>query len=428
MKFVILIPEGAADLPIPELADKTPFEAAQLPNLARLAEVGRVGTAATTPPEFEASTDVCAMSLLGYDPSRYHTGLAPLEAAALALHSGPRDSIFRLDLVTTGQPATSSAGLLLDHTAGHISDREARALVADLLRHWRKTLPHLADSLAIHPGVGPRNLLVDSSARDYSGVTTTPPDAILAEPWREYLPEGGNADAANALATLIRSSADFLPTHEINLARAEGGLPPATLAWPWGHGLRPTLLSFQDRFALRGAISTSTDALAGLAALIGWDRLSVLGLTSAHDTDCAAQGRATADALADYDLVCSHIQAPADAAIRGDATSKVAALEAIDKHILGPVMDRLRAFGDPEKDAAAEGWRILVMPSHFTLCSTRKSDPTPVPFVMAGAWIRSAVQRRMTERDASQSDLRIDDGHELMEYFLRGGLAGVKVR
>lgn len=428
MKYVIIIPDGAADLPIPELDDKTPFEAARMPNLARLAQSGRVGVAATTPHEFEAGSDVCSMSLLGYDPARFHTGRAPLEAAALGIRTGPRDFIFRLNLVTTGQPGSTSDGLMLDHSAGAISDREARALVADLLRHWRKTLPNLADTIAIFPGVSYRNIVVDTSGRDYSGVITTPPHAIPGEPWRENMPEGGAGDAAQLLCTLMRSSAEFLPGHEVNLARAESGLRPATMAWIWGQGVRPTVPSFRERFALRGSMITSVDLLAGIASFIGWDRLPVPGLTSYHDTDYVGQGRATCDAIAHYDVVCSHIEAPDEASHQGDWKTKVASLEAIDESIIGPVMKRLSEYGDPEKDAAAQGWRLLVMTDHYTLCSTRKHDATPVPFVMAGAWIRSAVQRRMIEREASQSDLRIDDGHELMEYFLRGGLAAVKVR
>jgi len=71
---------------------------------------------------------------------------------------------------------------------------------------------------------------------------------------------------------------------------------------------------------------------------------------------------------------------------------------------------------------------VLVMPDHYTLCSTRKHDPTPVPFLLAGAWIRSMVHRPFTEEGAADTDLVIDPGHDLMEYFLRGAMAGVRAR
>ncbi len=428
VKYVIIIPDGAADLPLDELDGRTPFEAAHTPNLQRLAAMGRVGRAFTTPVDFEAGSDVCSMSLLGYDPAKYHTGRAPLEAAALGLELSPKDWIFRLNFVTTGEPGTPDDGLMLDHSAGAISNAEARVLVKDLVAYWREKAPTLVEKVTLTPGVSYRNILVDSSGRSYKEVVTTPPHAIPREPWGEHLPVGGAAGESDVLRTLMTLSARVLATHEVNLARRAQGLRPATMAWLWGQGTKPTVPSFRERFALRGGMITSVDLLAGISAYIGWDRLDVPGLTSYHDTDYAGQGRATVEAIRGYDVVCSHIEAPDEASHQGDWKTKVASIEAIDEHVVGPVMSALEEYGDPAKHPDAEGWRLLVMPDHFTLCSTRKHDPTPVPFVMAGAWVRAAVSRPFTEEGSAESDLQIDPGHELMEYFLKGGLARVRAR
>jgi 2,3-bisphosphoglycerate-independent phosphoglycerate mutase len=169
---------------------------------------------------------------------------------------------------------------------------------------------------------------------------------------------------------------------------------------------------------------TAVDLLAGIAAYIGWDRLVVKGMTSYHDTDYAAQGRATCDALDQYDVVCCHVEAPDEASHQGDAATKLASLEAIDTHIVGPVLEKLRTLGEAgaEPGPGNAGWRLLVMPDHYTLVSTKKHDATPVPFVVAGTLIRSLVQRPFTEKAAIESDLRIESGHELMEYFLYSAL------
>lgn len=428
MKYVIVIPDGGADLPIPELEGKTPFEAARMPALGDLARVGRVGCAATTPPAFEAGSDVCSMSLLGYDPSRYHTGRAPIEAAALGLNLRSTDWIFRLNLVTTGQPDTPEAGLMLDHSAGAISDAEARTLIADLYAHWRRVLPLDIEGLSLTPGVSYRNILVDHAARSYRGLSTTPPHEIPRLPWIKHMPTGGadGGDPAGRISRLMLASADFLPTHAINLGRKQRGLRGATMAWIWGQGTAPSLPSFESRFGIKGAMITSVDLLAGIASLIGWDRITVPGLTSYHDTDYAAQGRATCEALDDYDIVCCHVESPDELSHQGDWRSKIAALEAIDEHIMTPLVLKLRSFGDPDRDPEAPGWRLLYMPDHYTLVSTRKHDPTPVPFLIAGSYVKSAVERPCTEAAALASDLRVDHGHDLMEYFLRGGLARVR--
>lgn len=424
MKYVIIIPDGAADLPLKELGGATPFETADMPCTQALAARGRVGTAATTPEGFEAGSDVCSMSLLGYDPSRYHTGRAPLEAAALGLDLGTDDWIFRLNFITTGEPGTPQEGLMIDHSSGAISNDEARVLVRDLVAHWKAVEPTLVNGLALYPGVSYRNILVDSSGTSYAGVKTTPPHAVPGEPWRKHTPQGNGSGGPGAakLARLMEVSAAYLPTHEVNRARREQGLRTATMAWIWGQGTKPTVPSFESRFGLRGAMITSVDLLAGIAAYIGWDRLDVPGLTSYHDTDYAAQGEATVAALTKYDVVCCHVEAPDEASHQADWKTKVASLEAIDREVVARVAPALEQFGDPEREDGRRGWRLLYMPDHYTLCSTRKHDATPVPFFMAGAWVRSAVERAMSEESANASDLKIAHGHDLMEYFLRGGV------
>lgn len=440
MKYVIVIADGAGDLPIEELGGQTALEAARTPNLDAVARAGRLGTAVTTPPGFGAGSDVCSMSLLGYDPRKYHTGRAPLEAAALGLNLGAKDWIFRLNLVTVGEPGTADDGLMLDHSAGAITNAEARELVSGLAKFWRERVPEIAGDFALTPGVSYRNILVDSSGergpgRGYDRIETTPPHEIPRQPWNDHLPRAAKARdergeaAAELVRTLMTLAGDYLPTHPVNIARKARGQRPANMAWVWGQGSKPAMPNFEERFGVRGAMITAVDLLAGIAALIGWDRLDVPGVTSYHDTDYAAQGRATCDALDEYDLVCCHVEAPDEASHQGDHKTKVAAIEAIDAHVIAPIVRKLQSLGDPEKDSRAEGGRLLVMPDHYTLVSTRKHDPTPPPLVMYGAWVRSAVVReRFTEALCDESDLRIDPGNELMEYFLRGGLAHVPTR
>lgn len=422
MKYVIIIPDGAADFPLEELNQRTPFEAASMPHLCRVASMGHVGSAFTTPPGFEAGSDVCSMSLLGYDPARFHTGRAPLEAAALGLNPSSTDWILRLNLVTTGAPGTAQEGVMLDHSAGAITNSEARTLVAGLVAHWRQAHPDLVQGVTVTPGVSYRNIMIDGSGRSYASITSTPPHAIPGERWSNHLPRGsgGSAESAQVMRTLMHASIDLFARHEVNLARIEQGLRPASMAWLWGQGTRPAMPTFKDRFGLRGAMITSVDLLAGIAAYIGWDRLEVPGLTSYHDTDYAAQGRETIRAINAYDVVCCHVEAPDEASHQADWQTKVASLEAIDREIIGPVVEAL------ESQHSAGGWRILIMPDHYTLCSTRKHDATPVPLVLAGTGVQSAVIRKFTEEDANQSDLRVDPGHELMEYFIRSGLPQVR--
>jgi 2,3-bisphosphoglycerate-independent phosphoglycerate mutase len=396
MKYAIIIPDGAADEPLKELGGKTPIEAAHTPNMDAIAMEGRQGLARTVPPGFESGSDVATMCLLGYDPAVYHTGRAPLEAAAQNIPLSPSDWVFRCNLVTVID------GIMKDHSAGGITDAEAQKLLGDLSRE----LENLA-GWEFYNGVSYRNLLVYRGTEEFD-VTTKPPHEIPEEPAEKYLPRGKGSEI---LREIMQVSRELFADHEINLVRRETGHNPATQVWLWGQGHAPNMPKFIDRFQVKsGAMITGVDLLRGLAALLGWENLSVEGMTSFHDTNYAGQGVATADALDKYDLVFSHVEAPDEASHQADWKTKVAAIEHIDEFVVGPVLKKLKTF--PE-------WRILVMPDHPTNIATRKHGYAPSPFCMAGTKVRGVVKLPYSEKNAAASDLKLEQGHELMGYFLR---------
>jgi 2,3-bisphosphoglycerate-independent phosphoglycerate mutase len=395
MKYAIIIPDGAADEPLKELAGKTPIEAAATPNMDRIAIAGRQGLVRTVPDGFESGSDVATMCLLGYDPAKYHTGRAPLEAAAQHIPLSPTDWVFRCNLVTVID------GIMKDHSAGGISDAEAKQLITELSRAIQ--IP----GLEFHTGVSYRNLLVYRGTQDFK-VITKPPHEIPEEPAAKYEPHGLGAEM---LLQIMNRSRELFAHHEINEKRRRAKLNAATQVWLWGQGHAPNMPKFVDRFGVKSAaMITGVDLLRGLAVLLGWDVLNVPGMTSFHDTDYAGQGRATAAALDKYDLVFSHIEAPDEASHQADYKTKVAAIEAIDRHVVGPVLEKLQTF--PE-------WRILVMPDHPTLISNRKHGYGPSPFAIAGSGVAATTKLPYNEKNAAASKLYIEKGHELMEYFLK---------
>jgi 2,3-bisphosphoglycerate-independent phosphoglycerate mutase len=173
------------------------------------------------------------------------------------------------------------------------------------------------------------------------------------------------------------------------------------------------MTTFAQRFGVKsGCMITGVDLLRGLAVLLGWSVKEVEGMTSFHDTNYIGQGLATAAALDEYDLVFSHVEAPDEASHQADWKTKIASIEAIDKHVVGPVLEKLKTF--PE-------WRLLVMPDHPTNIATRKHGYAPTLFALAGTRVSNPRPRKYAEADAKASGLHIEKGHELMEYFLRGG-------
>jgi 2,3-bisphosphoglycerate-independent phosphoglycerate mutase len=397
MKYAIIIPDGAADDPLELLGGKTPIEAAKTPNMDRIATEGRQGIVRTVPDKFESGSDVATMTLLGYDPAVYHTGRAPLEAAAQNIPLAATDRVFRCNLVTVVD------GVMKDHSAGGIGNAEAQRLLANLRRDL--DLP----GFEFYNGVSYRNLLVYRGHEEFD-ITTTPPHEIPDQRIDKYLPRG---KGSQLLRQIIDRSRKLFEHHEINETRRETGHNPATQVWLWGQGHAPNMPKFVARFGVpRGCMITGVDLLRGLAALLGWDVREVEGMTSFHDTNYAGQGAATVEMIDQYDLVFSHVEAPDEASHQADWKTKVASIEAIDRYIVGPVLEKLRTF--PQ-------WRILVMPDHPTNIATRKHGYRWPPFCMAGTAVHGQRPMPYSERNAADSDVKIAHGHELMEYFLRGG-------
>ncbi|MER3415354.1 MAG: cofactor-independent phosphoglycerate mutase [Gemmataceae bacterium] len=400
MKLAIVIPDGAADEPQAQLDGKTPLQAARKPCMNRLAREGKVGRANHVPLSQTPASDVATLSLFGYDPLQYYTGRAPLEAAAQGIELTPDDWAIRCNLVTIEN------GRMADFTAGHISSEEGQQLIACLQQELGSA------QWQFHAGVSYRNLLIyrgqKGAVAPFSRSTRTqPPHDIPDQPIAGYLPEGPGAEL---LRHLMERSRQILAAHPVNEARRRAGKKPATQIWLWGLGQAAVLPSFEQVYGRRGAIISAVDLVRGVGALLGWHRIDVPGATGYLDTNYANKGSYACQALADFDMVCVHVEAPDEASHEGNLQAKIQAIEAIDEMIVGPLLDALQRF---------PSWRILVSPDHRTPLRTRAHAHGPVPFVLAGAHVQASHSAGYDETVAAQSALVFDPGWHLMRYFLR---------
>jgi 2,3-bisphosphoglycerate-independent phosphoglycerate mutase len=395
VKYAIIIPDGAADEPLEQLGGKTPFEVANIPNMDQLAKLGRLGMVRTVPDGFESGSDVATLCLLGYPPSKYHCGRAPLEAAAQRIALSPTDWVFRCNLVTVKD------GIMKDHSAGGITNADARILLKLLSDNIK--IP----GIAFYPGVSYRNLMVYRGDRNFN-LNIKPPHDFPEEPEEKYTPKGEGADI---LLEIINKSKELFANHPINQKHRDKKINQATQVWLWGQGHAPDMPSFRKRFGVKKCgMITAVDLLRGLGTLMGWDQIPVPGMTSYHDTNYIGQGEHTIAALDQCDLVLSHIEAPDEASHQADWKTKIAAIEHIDKYIVGPVFEKMKSF--PE-------WRMMVLPDHPTLVRNRKHGYDPTPYAQAGSNIKAGGFTDYCEKSAKKGKM-IDPGDGLMEYFLRG--------
>lgn len=392
-KYAIIVPDGAADEPLEELGQKTVLQVAQTPNMDKISTLGRQGLVRTIPDGFEPGSDVAQMTLLGYDPLTFYTGRAPIEAVARNIKLSADDWVFRCNLVTICD------GKMEDHSAGHISTEEGGKLVSDLNEQLAN------EQLHFYAGVSYRHLLVFEGI-DFD-VQTYPPHDYIGTAVEKILPRGKNSEM---LIDLIARSQQLFANHDINKVKKDLGENQVSSIWLWGQGKKARMESFKKRFGIRGAAITAVDLVRGLSMLVGFDLIDVPGATGFVDTNYQGKASAAIDALEKYDLVFIHIEAPDEASHNGNIEMKKKAIEQIDKLIVGPVLEALQKY---------ESWRILVLPDHPTPISKRAHSAEPTPFAMAGTNVSGILHTAFSEANAARSGFKIDNGYELMEYFLK---------
>jgi len=405
MKHVIIIPDGCADWAIESLGNRTPLQVAHLPNIQALVRSGIVGRSCNVPEGYTPGSDVAVLGLLGYDPTRYYTGRAPLEAAAQGIDLAENDWAIRCNLVSIDQ-APSGQATMQSFSAGHISSPEAAEIIQTLNERLAPMSPIPVQFCA---GVGYRNLAILRNCETPpfdQNTKTYPPHDYTDKPTAGALPTG---TGSGLLMFLMDESQKILAEHPVNQRRIRDGKLPATQVWLWGLGQRPKLLLFR----MKGAMITAVDLLRGIATLIGWDLIDVPGITGYLDTDFVAKGRYAAEALKQYDLVCVHIEAPDEASHEGSVEKKVRSLEEIDAKVIPPIVEAMQSFGE---------WRLFLSPDHPTPCALKTHTSDYVPWLLAGTGI-PAMSQGYDEESARDSVYRYDNGWEMIDLLFRSEFA-----
>ena len=398
MKYVVIIPDGLADLPLEDLDGKTPVHIARTPHLDRLAREGKCGMAKNVPRSMTPGSDVACLSLMGYDPRKYYNGRGPLEAASQKISVNSDEVVFRCNLVTIFNE------MMIDYSGGHISSKEAKIMIRILNQIFAQI-----EGLTFYPGVSYRNLAVINEKLVDSGkgkLKTVPPHDILDEKISDYLPEGKGSVFLN---DILNQAATAIESHEINKIKVDLGENPANAIWLWGQGKLPEMPSFAELYGLKGAVISAVDLVKGISVCAGLDVIPVPGITGYLDTDYAAKGQYAIRALEDHDIVIVHIEAPDEAGHKGSKMEKVQCIEQIDEKIVGPVIEAIQKMGQ---------FRILVTPDHPTPIALRTHTKDPVPFVLWGTGVTPDRVESYSEDNCKNGKFGIVKGHNLISNVL----------
>lgn len=399
MKYLVLLCDGMADYPVPELGNKTPMGASYTPNMDKLAEKSVIGLVKTVQDNMKPGSDVANLSVLGYDPQIYYTGRSPLEAGSIGIDLKDTDVSFRCNLVTLSNEDNYEDKTILDYCADDISTEEAKELV----EYLEKNLGN--EEFKLYSGVSYRHCLIWNNGTMEVG-TLTPPHDITGKAIKEYIPTHPNA---KKLYDLMVKSYDLLKDHPVNKAREAKGLKPANSMWLWGEGVRASLTPFTEKYGLKGSMISAVDLLKGIGKFSGMNVVHVPGATGYMDTNFEGKAEAAIKEFENgQDLVYIHIEAPDECGHRYEIENKKKSLEIIDDKILGPVLKALDKYDD---------YKVLIMPDHATPLSLRTHTNDPIPFLIYKK-SNPTVGGEFTEEGAKESGIFIENGYKIMEYFI----------
>ena len=388
MKYILVVGDGMADYPVPELDNRTPLQVAHKPNMDAIAFKGRNGLLRTVPDGLSPGSDVAILSVLGFDPKQFYTGRGPFEATARGIQLSELDVAFRCNLIT------EKDGILADYSAGHITSIESSKLIEAVKKTCEKP-----GEIEFYSGLDYRHFLILRNAPLALQIECTPPhDAIGAE-IASVLPKAKSPEAertARLLRDAIRKAREILEPHPVNTARQNKGENPGNMIWPWGGGEKPSMPAFKEKYGLNAAVISAVDLVKGIGVCTRMQVIDVPGATGREDTNYEGKADAALKALEDNDLIFVHVEAPDEAAHAKDYKLKVKTIEDLDNRLLGRILQGLK-----------QPYAIAVLPDHPTPIKIGTHTKDPVPF---------AIQSPRLEADSVQ---------KFDEYSARNGAFGL---
>lgn len=398
MKFVVILCDGMADLPISELEGKTPMEAAEKPNMNFLSEIGEMGMARTIYEGLKPGSDVANLCVMGINPKECYSGRSPLEAAGLKIGLEETDITYRANFVTLSDEENYQDKTMVDYSAGEISSEESEILI----EYLRKELE--TEDFKLYPGVSYRNLLIRKNNKKAGELT--PPHDISGRKIKKYLPSD------EEILSLMERSNKLLSSHPVNIKRKESGINPANSLWMWGEGTKPVLKTYKDAYNIdKGAVISAVDLIRGIGNLTGLQVIDVPGATGTVHTNFEGKRDAALKALSEgIQFLYIHIEAADESGHQGSLTDKIKSIELTDKYIVGPVYEYLKNQG--------EEFRLLIMPDHPTPLSTRTHSAEPVPFLIAGKEGEKYPGRIFSEKEATATGRFEEFAHRISDEIL----------
>lgn len=389
---LLLAIDGLADRPVRALGGRTPLQAAETPNLDRLAAEGQAGLADPIAPGVVPDTAAGTLAMFGQSPQALKRG--PVEAIGAGFKLRPDDIALRANLATADRH-----GNVIDRRAGRIREE------AEELAHALDRLPlpgDLGDAVEVRvkPGTEHRLAIVLRGHGLSPAITGSDPgDAAVPGPPLSPAPADPANDAAvftaRVLAAFETAARKVLKKHPVNRRRLKQDRPPANLLLTRGAGRAHRLIPLEDAgLPLRVACVSGDRTVLGLAKILGARTVTKPGMTANLDTDLRLKFRTCARLLKENDIVLLHIKGADIAAHDRRPEQKAEFIERIDQEL-----------GRFLADIKTGALRVAVASDHATLSESGQHGADPLPVLIWGPDITADEVDRFDEQSVAGGEL-----------------------
>ena len=401
MKHIIILGDGMADERIAKLNNKTPLEVANKPYIDLLAKKGNCGLLHTVPEGFKPGSEIANMCVLGYDVRTEFEGRGSLEAASIGVSIMPGEMAMRCNLICVQD------GKIKNHSAGHISNEEAK----ELIEYLQAELGN--DIFTFHNGISYRHLLVMKGGD--KRITCTPPHDVPGTEVNKVLVKADTPEAeetARLLNDLTLKSQELLENHPVNLKRKAEGKDPANSIWVWSPGYKPSMKTLKEKFGIgSGAVISAVDLIKGIGVYAGLESIEVEGATGLYNTNYEGKAEAAIEALKKNDFVFLHIEASDEAGHEGDVDLKVKTIEYLDSRIVKPIYEEVSKWNEPVS--------IAILPDHPTPCAIKTHTASAIPFIIYNPEAEADKVEVYNEFSVKEGSYGILNEDEFIKSFLK---------
>jgi len=404
--------DGVGDLPHPDLAGKTPLEAATTKNMDMLAKNGIMGQVISVGKGIAPESDIAVFNMLGYKFQHSdYAGRGVVEAIGIGIDFKDGDLALRGNFATL-----DNEGKIIDRRAGRKIEREdVEEISKEIEKEIKFSNPNA--SVVVAPTVGHRvTVRLRDSKPLSSEISNTDPaygrvDGMgIAKAVMDFmkieksipLEQTENAiSAANLVNEFTEQSLEIMKKSDVNKRRSQKNkkLLNSILLRDAGNKY-PNVKPINDLHSMNFSCIVDMPVEIGISNILKMRTYNAGGLT-----DYEEKASVAAHAMETENAIYVHLKGPDEFGHDGDAIGKMKNIEEIDKRFFGTLLDHI----DVSKIA------VMISADHSTPCIYKRHSDDPVPLLISGDMIANDDAQRFTEAEAKKGAIGLIEGAQVVK-------------